>query len=214
MDSIVKLYNTHYKALIKFLVREGETLNNAEDILGDVFLKLLSNPNLYDPRKSFRPNSFSFLWQCAINRRIDYARFGYNKHELNADLIDWVDEKDLPVSPETEVDELYNLTIECIPKCLDTTEQRLVDFICLRGNTYIAAAKKYKTSLKDITYRYRLAKVKIQRYMMLHHPNIVNGRIKSILNGNKASWTKCKKLIQTEKHDLQRICRETLTGVV
>jgi DNA-directed RNA polymerase specialized sigma24 family protein len=200
MDRITKLYNIYHKTLIKYLKNSGETQQNSEDIVQDVFLKLWKDPSLYKSTRTNHP--LNFLCQCVKNRKIDYTRFGFNKHKSYC--IDDIDEKYLPIVHEDEpieLGELYDIVIQCLPRCLNLIEQCLINFICLESHSYLEAAMKYKMSEDDVTYKYRLAKVRVQRYVMIHYPKIAIANVKLVLNGNKASWIKCKKLVQTMEHE-------------
>jgi RNA polymerase sigma factor (sigma-70 family) len=65
-----QLYNNYYQKLLLFLIGEGIDINDAKDILNEIFLKLWEKPVTFESAT----HAPGYLYRSARNRRINYLR--------------------------------------------------------------------------------------------------------------------------------------------
>jgi RNA polymerase sigma-70 factor (ECF subfamily) len=69
-DAFTEIYNVFKAPLFSFLLRRTESVNVAEDLSHDIFLKVLKSRDLYDPNQEFAP----WFWTVARNTLNDHLR--------------------------------------------------------------------------------------------------------------------------------------------
>jgi RNA polymerase sigma-70 factor (ECF subfamily) len=69
-DAFTKIYNAFKAPVFSFLLRRTESVNAAEDLSHDIFLKVLKSKDLYDPNQEFAP----WFWTVARNTLNDHLR--------------------------------------------------------------------------------------------------------------------------------------------
>jgi len=68
--AFTEIYNAFKAPLFSFLLRRTESVNVAEDLSHDIFLKVLKSKDLYDPSQEFAP----WFWTVARNTLNDHLR--------------------------------------------------------------------------------------------------------------------------------------------
>ncbi len=69
-DAFTEIYNAFKAPVFSFLLRRTESVNAAEDLSHDIFLKVLKSRGLYDPTQEFAP----WFWTVARNTLNDHLR--------------------------------------------------------------------------------------------------------------------------------------------
>jgi RNA polymerase sigma-70 factor (ECF subfamily) len=69
-DAFTEIYNAFKAPVFSFLLRRTESVNVAEDLSHDIFLKVLKSRDLYDPAQEFAP----WFWTVARNTLNDHLR--------------------------------------------------------------------------------------------------------------------------------------------
>jgi RNA polymerase sigma-70 factor (ECF subfamily) len=69
-DAFTEIYNVFKAPVFSFLLRRTESVNAAEDLSHDIFLKVLKSRHLYDPTQEFAP----WFWTVARNTLNDHLR--------------------------------------------------------------------------------------------------------------------------------------------
>src|SRR5262245_40089565 len=68
--AFTEIYNVFKAPVFSFLLRRTESVNAAEDLSHDIFLKVLKSRELYDPKQEFAP----WFWTVARNTLNDHLR--------------------------------------------------------------------------------------------------------------------------------------------
>lgn len=68
--AFTEIYSSFKAPLFSFLIRRTESVNAAEDLSHDIFLKVLKSKDLYDPAQEFAP----WFWTIARNTLNDHLR--------------------------------------------------------------------------------------------------------------------------------------------
>lgn len=69
-DAFTDIYNAFKTPVFSFLLRRTDSVNVAEDLSHDIFLKVLKSRHLYDPTQEFAP----WFWTVARNTLNDHLR--------------------------------------------------------------------------------------------------------------------------------------------
>jgi RNA polymerase sigma-70 factor (ECF subfamily) len=69
-DAFTEIYNAFKAPVFSFLLRRTESVNVAEDLSHDIFLKVLKSRELYDPAQEFAP----WFWTVSRNTLNDHLR--------------------------------------------------------------------------------------------------------------------------------------------
>lgn len=145
---VINLYNKHYKKLINYANTLTLNIENSEDLISDIFEKLLTNVN----DKIYFDDNFNLYY---LNKMI-YSSFinAYNKtNKENEQFKNNFDFSEIELEYDYENDKkeetLLNLYIECINEIANN-----------RKNTYAKQYIKYKLYSTPVN---QLAKNKIKK---------------------------------------------------
>jgi len=119
-DALAAIFDEYAPALYKYLLRLGVNSQEADQIVGDVFVRLLEK---LAEGKGPRTNLRSYLFQIAYHLVVDQARERQRTAPL--DLADSVKEDMEPVQSQTEEKMLLEVLSEAMQNEL-TEEQRSV----------------------------------------------------------------------------------------
>jgi RNA polymerase sigma factor (sigma-70 family) len=218
MNKIEDLYQ-YRQHLVNFLKNRNASKDEAEDIVHDVFTRLLDNPNRYDLAKAKVP--FTFLCRCVANRQIDCSRRVYNKYVIpNTLVFDYtdtetgqrlIDQDEMPNSrtlsqlfetiDQQAVDYHNDLAVDykkvhqIIMKgiqFLTQEEQSVLYLVVANGMPYAQVAIDLDLDLRHVAYIVKQSKTKLQRWFIDNYPELAFEFVETVFKSNKPSWTKAK----------------------
>ncbi|MGP7817158.1 sigma-70 family RNA polymerase sigma factor [Niallia sp. 01092] len=124
MSSIEELFVKYNHDVFHFLVYMGVNQEQAEDLVQEVFMRVLKT------KSGFKGNSSEKTWLYTIARNIAFDHFrkqkGINLHNFYANISFFTEMKDDSVLPEdvTLQKEVFNWINDCLQVC--TVDQRMV----------------------------------------------------------------------------------------
>lgn len=151
VDAIGTLYDQHQDAVFRYLwARLGER-QLAEDLTGDVFLRMLGALPNYRPNAPFR----AWLYRIARNLLIDH----YRKHAQHATLpLQQAEAQSAPASDPSQTAE-HRLTVERVHHALARLEETQREVVTLRFLSDLslqetaAALEKTEAAVKALQHR-------------------------------------------------------------
>lgn len=81
--AFTEVYNRYATQLLRLLSRMLGDTGSAEDVLHDVFLRLIEQPDKYDTKKPFKP----WIYSVAMNRCRNVIRNAKNRKRINEEQI-------------------------------------------------------------------------------------------------------------------------------
>lgn len=164
---LLELYSNRRSDIIRYLFRFGVTPADAEDIVQEVFLKIINS----DWERRAPDNLFNWILICARNLAIDrYRRFSREQLAPFAQWAKWEDSiTDGSVSAEEymrELDEERQLVKAM--EGLDVVEQQCI-ILRSRGVTFREIAVALNVPLQSAVYTTGVAIQKIQRKIKCAH---------------------------------------------
>lgn len=151
VDALGELYDQHHESVFRYVLARVGDQHLAEDLTGDVFMKMLAGLNGYRPKQvPFR----AWLYRIARNRVTDhYRREGLRTHTA-------LDEADGP-SPDDDLESSVetSLTVERVQHAvadLDDTQREVVVLRFLIGlslREVAAALEKSVGAVKSLQHR-------------------------------------------------------------
>ena len=156
LDKLGVLFDRHHKLLFNFFLRLTSSREASEDLVQEVFFRMLKY------RHSYRGSSqFSFwMFQIARNARIDYFR---KKREVNCgEDLDTLADEDLLVSDHLERDEDSRLLHLALNKkgykdsSFKVKKLHEQDLSKGYGETYLpnALARKWRNAARELAWQY------------------------------------------------------------
>lgn len=163
LNELETLYLIRRSEMIRFLVRFGVDLVEAEDIMQEVFLNAFDGTN---PQKQ-RDNLFSWTLRCARNLAI--TRYRRGKREILAPAEQWKDWERTLTDPSSDPHELADQR-ECELRMVQATAQLSpIEQQCLllrsRGVTFREISKALDISMQTAVYTSDIAIKKLQRQL-------------------------------------------------
>jgi RNA polymerase sigma-70 factor (ECF subfamily) len=148
--AFAEIYNRHYTAIYRYVYWRVHSVSVAEDLAGEVFLRLVEKIDLYTPRG--KP-ILAWLYTVARNLANDHHRHRGNAAVLP--LEDWVPARGpgpLDLAHQGQVNDCLARALMCL-----TEEQRLVIMHKLvegRSNREVAALlNKTEGAIKSLQHR-------------------------------------------------------------
>jgi RNA polymerase sigma-70 factor, ECF subfamily len=160
MHAFEVLYGRHRAALYRYLVRQTRNTESANDLFQEVWSKLISSRDRYEPRAQFR----TFLYRIAQNCFIDHCRRASVRNESNNTRDGWEAELAGPVldQPDTRAEQAemmasYRAALAALP-----AEQRDVFLLYESGLSLeeIATISAVGAETAKSRLRYAVAKLR------------------------------------------------------
>ena len=99
MRAFEVLYDRHRAALYRYLVRQTRNTESANDLFQEVWSKIITSRDRYEPRAQFR----TFLYRIARNCFIDHCRRASVRNESNGSEDVWEAELPGPVLDQPDM---------------------------------------------------------------------------------------------------------------
>ena len=127
-EALVKIFDLYSSALYRYALRLCGDPMMADEIVGDVFAKLLDQFSAGSgPRAALR----SYLYEITYHRVIDEAR--YSKRRVSLDAADWLGGANHPESLSLENQILFKQILQAIQNELTSDQRHVVILRFLEG---------------------------------------------------------------------------------
>ncbi len=161
LDELETLYLIRRSEMIRFLIRSGVDLVEAEDILQEVFL------NAFDLRKPQKRQENLFYWTLKCARNLAITRYRRGKKEILAPAEQWKDWEatlaDTSVGPYESAEQRdRELNMARATAQLSPVEQQCL-LLRSRGITFREVANALDISMQSAVYTSDVAIKKLQR---------------------------------------------------
>ncbi len=154
MLSKEEIYTTYRDKVFGYVKNHVNSLEDAEDITSDIFVKIYSKLDTYDESKA---SLSTWIYSMTSNTVIDFYRTNHIHSEIPEDLTD---------DRSTVEEEVLNSeSLELLAEALEKLPQELTDIIVLRyykGLTLQEVAKKMNLSYGVTKLRHREALGKLR----------------------------------------------------
>ncbi len=175
-ESFGELYNYYFPKVYAFVASKIEEKDLAEDIVSDVFIKILENLGRYE----WRGLPFgAWVFRIARNAINDYFREHYKKHTVDIDQIKSIKDETIHSSPHEKT--IKNELKEIVAKVLKILNQNELEVIKLKFFSELSNKEIAKTlnltetnvgvilfrTLKKIKPDLELVKIKIENYLLM-----------------------------------------------
>ncbi len=154
MLSKEEIYSEYRDKVFGYVKSHVNSIEDAEDLTNDVFVKIYSKLDTYDESKA---SLSTWIYSMTSNRVIDYYRTNHIHSEISEDI---GDDKNT-----VEEDILNNEALESLAKALKSLPQELMDIIVLRyykGLTLQEVAKRMNLSYGITKLRHKEALGKLR----------------------------------------------------
>lgn len=147
------LYDNYSPALFGIIRKNITDVNQASDILQEVFVRIFNNINQYDPAKS---RLYTWMANLTRNLSIDFLRSRQNqKDKQNQTLENFVDNNDfIPHKVEMETS---GIGLKNIVQKLPENQYEVLNLVYFKGFTQQEAAEELGIPLGTIKTRVKMA---------------------------------------------------------
>ena len=146
-SSFKNLFELHYSPLCNFAYRITDDIDQAEDIVQDIFVKVWNDPDLLDGNKNIN----SYLYSMVRNRAFEVIRRENISQKINQQL-EYIQNNAADTNVEEEeieklllVEQIYVSIRQLPPKCSEVFTLSKVN-----GLTYVQIAEKMNISVKTV----------------------------------------------------------------
>jgi len=146
-SSFKNLFELHYSPLCNFAFRITEDINQAEDIVQDIFVKIWNDPDLLDDNKNIN----SYLYTMVRHRALEVIRRENIGQKINQQLeylqnnTSNADVEDDEIEKLLLLEQIYVSIRQLPPKCSEVFTLSKVN-----GLTYVQIAEKMNISVKTV----------------------------------------------------------------
>jgi RNA polymerase sigma-70 factor (ECF subfamily) len=157
IDCFNRIYKLYWKELYYFALKKVKDHALAEDLLHDVFLKLLKSESLEDRIDTIK----GYLYTALRNRIADHYRKSKLQTDLEQDIPTWYsqhDNKALEITIKREFDEFLELQVSRLPDQM----RRVVQLNNKGGFNTTEIAQKLLISDKTVRNQLSLANQKLR----------------------------------------------------
>ena len=146
-SSFKNLFELHYSPLCNFAYRITDDIDQAEDIVQDIFVKVWNDPDLLDGNKNIN----SYLYSMVRNRAFEVIRRENISQKINQQL-EYIQNNAADTNVEEEeieklllLEQIYVSIRQLPPKCSEVFTLSKVN-----GLTYVQIAEKMNISVKTV----------------------------------------------------------------
>lgn len=146
-SSFKNLFELHYSPLCNFAYRITDDIDQAEDIVQDIFVKVWNDPDLLDGNKNIN----SYVYSMVRNRALEVIRRENISQKINQQL-EYIQNNAADTNVEEEeieklllVEQIYVSIRQLPPKCSEVFTLSKVN-----GLTYVQIAEKMNISVKTV----------------------------------------------------------------
>lgn len=146
-SSFKNLFELHYSPLCNFAYRITDDIDQAEDIVQDIFVKVWNDPDLLDGNKNIN----SYLYSMVRNRALEVIRRENISQKINQQL-EYIQNNAANTNVEEEeieklllLEQIYVSIRQLPPKCSEVFTLSKVN-----GLTYVQIAEKMNISVKTV----------------------------------------------------------------
>ncbi|MBK7808954.1 MAG: RNA polymerase sigma-70 factor [Saprospiraceae bacterium] len=146
-SSFKNLFELHYSPLCNFAYRITDDIDQAEDIVQDIFVKVWNDPDLLDGNKNIN----SYLYSMVRNRALEVIRRENISQKINQQL-EYIQNNAADTNVEEEeieklllLEQIYVSIRQLPPKCSEVFTLSKVN-----GLTYVQIAEKMNISVKTV----------------------------------------------------------------
>jgi len=146
-SSFKNLFELHYSPLCNFAYRITDDIDQAEDIVQDIFVKVWNDPDLLDGNKNIN----SYLYSMVRNRALEVIRRENISQKINQQL-EYIQNNAATTNVEEDeieklllVEQIYVSIRQLPPKCSEVFTLSKVN-----GLTYVQIAEKMNISVKTV----------------------------------------------------------------
>lgn len=146
-SSFKNLFELHYSPLCNFAYRITDDIDQAEDIVQDIFVKVWNDPDLLDGNKNIN----SYLYSMVRNRALEVIRRENISQKINRQL-EYIQNNAATTNVEEDeieklllVEQIYVSIRQLPPKCSEVFTLSKVN-----GLTYVQIAEKMNISVKTV----------------------------------------------------------------
>lgn len=145
--SFKKLFELHYSPLCNFVYRITDDIDQAEDIVQDIFVKVWNDPDLLDGNKNIN----SYMYSMVRNRALEVIRRENISQKINQQLL-YIQNNATDTNVEEDeieklllIEQIYVSIRQLPPKCSEVFTLSKVN-----GLTYTQIAEKMNISVKTV----------------------------------------------------------------
>ncbi|MBP6238781.1 MAG: RNA polymerase sigma-70 factor [Saprospiraceae bacterium] len=146
-SSFKNLFELHYSPLCNFAYRITDDIDQAEDIVQDIFVKVWNDPDLLDGNKNIN----SYLYSMVRNRALEVIRRENISQKINQQL-EYIQNNAATTNVEEDeieklllLEQIYVSIRQLPPKCSEVFTLSKVN-----GLTYVQIAEKMNISVKTV----------------------------------------------------------------
>lgn len=146
-SSFKNLFELHYSPLCNFAYRITDDIDQAEDIVQDIFVKVWNDPDLLDGNKNIN----SYLYSMVRNRALEVIRRENISQKINQQL-KYIQNNAADTNVEEDeieklllLEQIYVSIRQLPPKCSEVFTLSKVN-----GLTYVQIAEKMNISVKTV----------------------------------------------------------------
>lgn len=146
-SSFKNLFELHYSPLCNFAYRITDDIDQAEDIVQDIFVKVWNDPDLLDGNKNIN----SYLYSMVRNRALEVIRRENISQKINQQL-EYIQNNAADTNVEEDeieklllLEQIYVSIRQLPPKCSEVFTLSKVN-----GLTYVQIAEKMNISVKTV----------------------------------------------------------------
>jgi RNA polymerase sigma-70 factor (family 1) len=146
-SSFKNLFELHYSPLCNFAYRITDDIDQAEDIVQDIFVKVWNDPDLLDGNKNIN----SYLYSMVRNRAFEVIRRENISQKINQQL-EYIQNNAATTNVEEDeieklllLEQIYVSIRQLPPKCSEVFTLSKVN-----GLTYVQIAEKMNISVKTV----------------------------------------------------------------
>ncbi len=136
-QSLEKIYYKYKKRLLKIIWYYVRNIDDAEDVLQALFIKIINNINKYKPYKDVKFRTW--LFRIAINTAKDFLK-KKKKGEINIENLDFIEDKSEKIEEKIADKELIKEVRECI-MLLPLKYREVISLIYFEGLKYDEVAE-------------------------------------------------------------------------
>ena len=146
-SSFKNLFELHYSPLCNFAYRITDDIDQAEDIVQDIFVKVWNDPDLLDGNKNIN----SYVYSMVRNRALEVIRRENISQKINQQL-EYIQNNAADANVEEDeieklllLEQIYVSIRQLPPKCSEVFTLSKVN-----GLTYVQIAEKMNISVKTV----------------------------------------------------------------
>lgn len=155
MQDIATIYETHFDAILNFVVKRVRNLALAEDITAGVFMKVVEKLHTYNPEKACMQ---TWLFSIASHELVNYYRKKKPESSLEdyeyllktQDVLDEIHEKQQEIDQDTAINDM----LAKLDTAVSSEEKHLLMLFYFEEKSYADIA--YITGIKEVTLRSKI----------------------------------------------------------